>query len=304
MDPRSVSEAFWAAAPSERWPESVRAELNEAVVAAIARAAAAWPALVVPAESFAGFVGARMPDTDDPLAALATLRMEELFLCCACLAGLPAAITELEKSFVGEAGRALGRLGLGAHERDEALQHARAKLLAGGPDGQPKLSQFSGQGSLAGWIRVVIVRSALNARRTERRHAPRDDDLLAQRIAGDADDPELAVVKARYGQSLAEAVAAAFRKLTSEQRNLLRMYVIDGLTLNDLGRMHAVDASTISRWLARIRGNLLAEARNQLLARHALRPSECDSVMRVVQGDLFVTVERLLRTEPSDSAEG
>jgi RNA polymerase sigma-70 factor (ECF subfamily) len=270
----------------------------------VQRARSAWPALALEPETFVRFVAARMPETDDPVAALAALRAEELYLCCACLAGAPTAIAELEKSFVGEASRALGRLGLSAHERDEALQHARAKLLAGGPDGQPKLTQFSGQGSLAGWIRVVVVRSALNARRSERRHAPRDDDVLAQRIAGDADDPELAVVKARYGASLAEAVAAAFRKLTSEQRNLLRMYVIDGLTLNDLGRMHAVDASTISRWLARIRSNLLAEARNQLLARHALRPSECDSVMRVVQGDLFVTVERLLRTEPSDSADG
>ncbi len=148
------------------------------------------------------------------------------------------------------------------------------------------------------------MRSALNARRSERRRAAHDDELLARRIASETDAPELELMRARYSESLAKAVALAFRRLTSEQRNLLRMYVIDGLTLTELARMHAVDASTVSRWLSRIRARLLDEAKHGLLARHALRPSECDSLMRVVQHDLFVSVERLLQTEPSDSVDG
>jgi RNA polymerase sigma-70 factor, ECF subfamily len=301
---RALSEAFCAAASRADLSDEQHAELGAALRSAATEAASTWPSIGMKPEQFARFVGERVAATEDPVVALGLLRLDELYLCCACLSGSAAAIAELERGFVSEAARALSRLGLSPHEREDALQHARAKLLAGGEDRKPKLAQFSGQGSLAGWLRVVIVRSALNARRAERRHASRDDDMLAERIAGEAEDPELDVVRARYADSLAEAVSKAFRGLTSEQRNLLRLYVIDGLTLGELGRMHSVDASTISRWLARIRAKLLADARNHLLARHALRPSECDSVMRVVRSGLFVTVERLLRTEPSETSGG
>ena len=259
--------------------------------------------MTVDADAFARFVAERIPEGDDPDAALASLHVDELYLCCACLAGSPAAVAELEHQFVAEAARALGRLGLSSAERDEALQLAREKILTASPEAPPRLAQFSGQGSLAGWMRVVVVRAGLNLRRDERRHAPRDDELLATRIAGEADDPELDIIKSRYADALAQAVAEAFRRLTSEQRNLLRMYVIDGLTLGDLGRLHDVDQSTISRWLAKIRANLLAEARGWMLERLALRPSECDSLMRVVRSELHVTVERLLGTEPGGSAD-
>jgi RNA polymerase sigma-70 factor (ECF subfamily) len=268
------------------------------------RAAQAWPETSTRAEEFVHFMADRFPETDDPLGALEALRIEELALCFTCLSGSQRALLELEKVFVAAAGAALGRLGLSHHAQEEAMQRARAKLLAGGANAEPKLAQYSGQGSLGGWIRVVVVRTALNAQRSERRLAPRNDDVLATRLAEDARDPELDIIKARYSQTLADAVSAAFRRLTSEQRNLLRMYVIDGLTLAELGRMRSVDASTISRWLARIRAKLLEEARNHLMEEHAMHASECESLMRVVRSGLHVTIERLLATENPDTVDG
>ena len=298
-----LAEVLWGASPSAAWPASSKGEIERAIAAGLGRARSVYPDFVVSAPAFVRFVAQRMPETGDPLALLATLHWEELYLSFACLARSPKALAVLEKSYVAEAVAALRRLGLGESQQEDALQRARTKLLTGGADAQPKLSQYSGQGSLAGWIRVVVVRTALNAQRAERRHAPRDDDALASRIAGEGADPEIEVMRARYSETLAEAVAEAFRRLSSEQRNLLRMYVIDRLTVTELGRLHGVDPSTISRWLARIRGKLLEDARGHLLERFGMRPSECESVMRAIRTGLHVTVERLLATEAPDTSE-
>lgn len=297
-------EAFRAAAPAaSAWPPEVDAAFAPALSAALERAAATWPEIDADTTAFARFVAERFPETDDPIGTLDALRLDELYLCFASLQGVSKAVAELDKSFISDAVAALRRIGLSDHARDEALQRARVKLLTGGADGEPKLTQYSGQGSLAGWIRVVVVRTALNAQRAERRHLPQDDDVLATRIAGDAEDPELGIIKARYAESLADAVAAAFRRLTSEQRNLLRLYVIDKLTLAELGRLHNVDASTISRWLARIRAKLLEDARAHLLSELSMRPSECESLMRAVQSGLHLTLSRLLATEAPGTAD-
>jgi RNA polymerase sigma-70 factor (ECF subfamily) len=303
LERHPLADVLCEAAGAPGWKVAERSELERALAAGLARATAQYPDFVVSTPAFVRFVAQRLPETNEPPAALARLRWEELYLAFACLARSPKALALLEKSFVGDAIAALRRLGLSESAREEALQRAREKLLTGGGEAQPKLTQYSGQGSLAGWIRVVVVRTALNALRAERRHAPRDDDALASRIAADGADPEIEVMRARYSQTLTEAVAEAFRKLSSEQRNLLRMYVIDRLTVTELGRLHGVDPSTISRWLARIRGKLLEEARNQLLERFGMRPSECESVMRAIRTGLHVTVERLLATEEPETGE-
>jgi RNA polymerase sigma-70 factor (ECF subfamily) len=304
MNEDTLLHVFAAVAPTGAWPESATSALGAGVVAAVQRAVASCPEVAGQPEAFVRFFGERFPETDDPLTMIESLRVEEMALCFSALQGSQRALRELERTFVAAAGSALGRLGLSPHARDEAMQRAREKLLAGGPNAAPKLTQYAGQGSLGGWIRVVVVRTALNTQRAERRMAPRDDDVLATRIAHDAEDPEIEIIKGRYAQTLADAVSEAFRRLTSEQRNLLRMYVIDGLTLAELGRMHGVDASTISRWLARIRSKLLDEARNHLLEQYAMRASECESLMRVVRSGLHVTIERLLATESPDTVDG
>lgn len=296
--PRPLCSAFREAAPAGTAADS--AELELALRDAAERGGRAWPGVRVDELAFARFLGERVPGDVAPSVALGELRIEELYLCCACLAGSKAAVAELDRRFISDSARALGRFGQSPESRDEALQLAREKLLSGAP---PKLAQYSGKGALGGFIRVVVVRTALNTQRAEKRHVPRDDDLLATRIAEDSADPELHVMKAQYADTLAQAVAGAFRRLTSEQRNLLRLYVIDQLSLAELGKLHAVDASTISRWLTKIRARLLEEAQAELLERHALRPSECASVMRLVRSDLHLSIARLLQTEPAGTVE-
>ncbi len=285
------------------WQPEVRAQVAPVLEAALANVSVQHADLGERRSEFLQFAAERFAETDDPVGAMRALRLEELWQCFAALSGETASVAELEKMFSAEAEVGLRRLSLSRTAKEEAVQRARVKLFVGEPDRSPKLAQYSGHGSLAGWMRVVVVRTALNAQRGERRHAPRDDDVLANRIADDARDPELEIIKARYASALSEAVAAAFRRLTSEQRNLLRMYVIDQLTLTELSRINNVDASTISRWLAKIRAKLLEEAQSHLIERHAMRPSECESLFRAVQSNFHVTVERLLVAEPEDQVE-
>lgn len=298
-----LSTAYRAALPPELAVSADSRRLEGALAQLAERGAEAWPGVRVDPAVFARFLGQKTPADAEVFQYLDELHIEELYLCCACLEGSAAAIAELDRRFVTDAARALGRFGSDAEARREALQRAREKLFAPGADGLPKLAQYSGRGALGGWIRVVVVRTALNTQRTEKKHVPRDDDLLASRLSENAHDPEMLAMKSEYADALADAVARAFRRLTGEQRNLLRLYVIDGLSLAELGRLHSVDASTISRWLTKIRSRLLEDSQKELLDRHALRPSECASVMRLVQSDLHLSVARLLETEPSGTVE-
>lgn len=302
-DDAPTTQAFFEHAAISQWQPELRAEVDALLRAGLAPLGAARPEFMQRQAEFLAFVAERFGQPEDAAAAMRSLRFEELWLCFCAVGGQDAAVTELEKMFSAEAEVGLRRLSLSASAKEEAMQRARVKLFVGQQDKPAKLAQYSGHGSLGGWMRVVVVRTALNAQRAERRHAPRDDDVLASRIADDARDPELEVIRARYASALSEAVAEAFRRLTGEQRNLLRMYVIDRLTLTELSRLHSVDASTVSRWLAKIRGKLLEDAQSHLMQRHAMRPSECESLFRAVQSNFHLTIERLLHTEPEGHAE-
>jgi RNA polymerase sigma-70 factor (ECF subfamily) len=93
-----------------------------------------------------------------------------------------------------------------------------------------------------------------------------------------------------FRQSFVEAVAA----LPPRERNLLRQNVIDGLSIDDLGKLYGAHRATAARWLAEARKELLAGTRVRLVERVGIPEDECDSIMRLVHSQLDVTLRRLL----------
>jgi RNA polymerase sigma-70 factor (ECF subfamily) len=169
----------------------------------------------------------------------------------------------------------------------------RARLLVGDGPTPPGIAQYAGIGSLEGWLRVAAVRTALNAIRGAKREVRARESLLAA-VGEPITEPELALVKVRYRGALEQATVKAFEQLPADQRELLRLYVVDGLTLEELSRIHDVHTATVSRWLTRIRDKIAADARRYFASECHLPPSECDSLLRVVQSEMHVSVARLL----------
>ena len=273
-------------------------ELSRALGALVARAQKAWPALPLsPAELIrhaaerlpADLAAARAP------AALDALHAEDLLLTFACARGLPAALNEFDRLFLsgGVLRAAVARIESSPAFTDEVRQVLREKLLLGASGRPPRIAEYSGRGSLTSWVRVVAVRVALDLRPAAVQTVA--NDQLEEVAAVGQVEPELRYLKDRYGAAFEEATTAAFGTLDDEQCNLLRLQLVDGLRTAQIATLFHVDRSTIKRRLAACREQLLTESRRRLCEKLGLSPTEFESLAGVVQSQLNLSVERLLR---------
>jgi RNA polymerase sigma-70 factor (ECF subfamily) len=176
---------------------------------------------------------------------------------------------------------------------DEIAQRTRVRLLVGDDGAPPRIASYRGTGPLRAWAAITAQRLALNARRD----APRDaagDDILAD-VVDREPDPEIRHLKALYRVEFRESLVAALADLADRARALLRLRFVEGLELAQIGRLYRVHESTASRWISAALDDVAAATRRRLAARLAVTPETADSVARIVQSQLDLSIARLLR---------
>jgi RNA polymerase sigma-70 factor (ECF subfamily) len=262
--------------------------------------AAAWPRVRVEADELAQYLAARGEEAPDPQH-LSDDAAAELYLACACARGDETALARFDARFLDVVPAALAHMKLPAATVDEVRQMVREKLLVVDGDGVRKLDRYAGQGKLRGLIKVVAVRTAISVLRKTRREAPLGDDALAA-IPTPEHDPELAYMKARYRSEFKIAFEVAARQLESRDRNLLRLHLLDGVTLEQIAEMYSVHRATVVRWLAKVRDKLFSNTRKHMRERLDVSPEEFESLMGLIQSRLDVSVQRMLQTR-DDGAE-
>ena len=72
--------------------------------------------------------------------------------------------------------------------------------------------------------------------------------------------------------------------------------VLGGLTVDQVGEVYGVHRATATRWLAKIRAQVLADTRGELAQELSVPARELESIMQLVQSRLDVSVQRLLET--------
>ena len=287
---------FRAHAPPAAGRAAPALELERALNDLIARSSHAWPQLAVPPDELVRCAARQLPPSVDgpgTPAALAQLHAEDLHLACACALGVPGALEAFDLAFFGPSfARVLSRFDPSAGFVDEVRQSLREKLLVSKSGAPPRIAEYSGRGALANWVRVAALRAAVDLRRRdgEPTAAKQEDDAVATAAA-----PDLLYLKGRYGKEFQEAVSTAFASLDDEQCNLLRLQHVDGLRTAQIAALFHVDRSTIKRQLASCRAKLLDETQRILRERLGMSPTEFQSVARLVQSQLHLSVERLLR---------
>lgn len=257
------------------------AEHDARVIGWLARGRAAFPTLAHDDDRLAAWLRERAGDRDDVPA-------EDLTLACACAAGDDAAIEVFAARHLPRLAPALRHAGLDDAAIAEVEQELVALLFVG--DGAPHITTYTGRGDLHGWLKVIAVRLALRRRERDARHT--GDDALVH-LAAD-DDPRLAHLRATAGAELRAAFADALASLTSGDRTLLRQHHLDGVTLDALATAHRVHRATIARRLAMARQAVAERTRDALVARLGLATAELDSVVRLVQSQLDVSLRRQL----------
>jgi RNA polymerase sigma-70 factor (ECF subfamily) len=86
----------------------------------------------------------------------------------------------------------------------------------------------------------------------------------------------------------------ALERLEDRERLLLRLYLVSGMTMEDIGKTLGVAHQTVSRRLVKARKRLLADVRDQLAGLLKVSKSELRSIVRLVASELNLSISRLL----------
>ena len=223
------------------------------------------------------------------------LHLENLWLATACGDGDPAALAAFEKEILPAALAGAARIDASPDFRDELAQTVR-QLLFAPRSGAPRIADYRGRGSLVGWTRAVALRCGLRLRKN-RGGLP--GDVALEQVASAA-SPELLCIQAEFRGEFQQAFAAALRGLDRRDRTLLRLHLVERMTLEWLASANGVHRTTIVRWLASARAEVLKSTRAQLTTLLKLERAEVDNMINAVGSRLDLSLSQLLRTTGGD----
>jgi RNA polymerase sigma-70 factor (ECF subfamily) len=274
---------------SERDGALAQTELRETARRRFEAGRAAWPELTLDANAFERYFARHAAIDPGPLEAHAA----DMYLACACSLGVSGALAAFERTFFGDLSRAVAAVDSSQAFVEEVLQATRERLLVGTSAEPSKIADYAGRASLRSWLSAVAVRWAISQRRrkSDQRHetfTAEDDRRLA--MGG----PEFDYLRGRYKDAFEDAVRDAIERLPAKQRLLLRLNLVDGMSIDKLAVAYHVGRSTAARWLASARSALLEEARREMRAKLGLTASELESIGADMRSQLEVSILRLL----------
>ena len=254
----------------------------------ISVARAAWPELDIPDDVFAAYVASRR---SAGVGADAYLPAADLYLACACVHGLPAALAAFEQRCLANLVDALVRQDLPRPVAEDAVQNVRQKLLCPPVGTICRINEYQGAGSLPGWVKVIAMREALQILRKER-PIPLDEQVVELPL--ETSNPELDHFRKVYLERFREALLGTLAELPRRDRNVLRQQYVYRMSIDQIGAIHRVHRVTASRWEVKARTALLAGTRRRLMRNLKVSASELESIMRVIQSQLDISLLRYL----------
>jgi len=285
------AEAFWAALGPTRLQN--RPAIEARLEAQLAAARDRWPAVEIDGEAFAAHWAERLARTPDPEAAVEQLHVADLYLAFGCASGEVNALRAFAVQLAA-AGAAVRGVDASPAFVDEVLQRLQTRVLVAEAGATPRILEYAGRGSLENWLRAGALRLALNARRDARRGPDPLPEVSQFEAAAPTGDLQFELMRGRYGADFGRALRQAFGELESQERNVLRLHFLEGLSLNQIGAMYQVNKSTISRRMARARETLLGRTRERLEEQLSIQPSELDSLLELLGPRLDLSLASVL----------
>jgi len=201
------------------------------------------------------------------------------------------ALDRYERELVPAIAAQARRRGCSDDEIGDLQQILRARLLVGDGDG-PAIARYEGKSPLRAWVLVAAMRDAIRIRQRAEREAAHDFEDLEQLV----DRDELATPsldKERYRDVFRAAFRAAIHALAPRERNVLRMHLLDGLTIDQLGAAHGVPRATAARWLTQAREAVSKSVRRDMMKQLGTDPFETDALLRWVQSRIDLSLSGL-----------
>jgi len=294
---RSLLDAFRAAlggvaAPgvSTLDPDALQALL----AAACLRGRAAFPQLALDDEAFAEHLGRAVRLGEPDVSSIDGLAIEDLFLACACLQGVRGAPAVFDARYGATMRGAVGRI-VSAADIDEVHQQLQKSLLVGSETSPPKIGSYAGKAPLERWVGVSARRAALMWLRENRTEHDARAAASAQPTLASTAHPETAYMKEKYRGAFEGALAQALERLPEQERALLRLHLVNGVSLEKIGTMFSVSQPTASRWLAAARAKLLDDVKQTLAPQLGTSSAELASLAGMVASRIDLSLSTLLK---------
>jgi RNA polymerase sigma-70 factor, ECF subfamily len=257
----------------------------------------AWPAFPIDLQPFVERVAGLLDEAEPAEAELRRLAVADLFLAYACSLNNDLALRAFAERCDGDLRIIASRLHVPHDDFDDFRQRLWNKLFLASNGHAPKILDYSGKGELQSWFRVVAARSILDELRNARRSEPGRTFSTVSSLweSARAADPELASIRQRYKANFRQAFERAVGQLEPEERNLLKCHYILSMSTEELAGAFGTHKATAARRVARAREKLLTHTRAQLKSHLGVDSSELDSVMRLFDTEMSVSLSRLLR---------
>jgi RNA polymerase sigma-70 factor (ECF subfamily) len=247
----------------------------------------AWPGLALSPEAFVRHLASRRELPDD----LAVVRAADLYLACACASRVRGAVEAFDRAHLGKLDRYLARLRPSPSFVDEVRQVLGEKLFVGSGGAPPKIGEYDGEGALESWVRVIALRAAIDLQRQGGAVAP-DERGRDEPATG---DPEIGYLKERYRHAFSAAFRGAVEALGAEDRELLRLRFVDGLTQVEVAARLGVHRATVVRRLDAAQEAVTGGARRLLRAQLGATEDELKSLAGVMRSQIELSLPGLLK---------
>jgi len=251
------------------------------------------------AESFVDHLRTRSLRDEDAVKAV-SLRLGDLYLACACAAGLPKAIACFETVILSHVPSIIASIDRSSSFAQEVCQVLRTKLLCGSEGIDSAIVNYKGRASLLTWVRIAAQRTALDLRRNRHdRQSQGLDDVLLEKLPA-AVNHEKDYVRRQIQNELRAALIIALTNLSAEERNLLRLKYVGGLTGDEIATALGISRATVVRKQSAALLSIKAATRQILSDKLRLSIAELDSLVESACSHLELSLSLLLKDEFED----
>jgi RNA polymerase sigma-70 factor (ECF subfamily) len=281
----TLAEVFMRERPGQRLP----ADLDARLQAVVARGRQAWPELGFDPIHLVGRLA--MVIGDDVETELDVLHAEDFALGIACLERRPGALEALDRVCGGAVAAAVARIDRSRELFDEVHQILWQRLFVGTPEQSPRILSYAGRGPLAAWIAVAAQRIALDLRRDAVRNLgePEVESMLSAR-----EHPEIDYLRTRYKGQFEQAVRAALAALPDRDRLLLRLTAVSGLSHEQVAAVYGVNQSTVTRWIAKVRAQVLKATSDEFCGKLGVPETEFRPLADMLMSQIDLSISRVL----------
>lgn len=221
---------------------------------------------------------------------------EELSLAIACAAGDPVATGAFEREVLSPVLGSARRLVKTSDSLQELAQIVRVRLLQRRPEAAPRIADYNGSVPLRAWVRVIVRHCAINLEAARPGQGENLEAHLDRLVQGAT--PEQLVGRDQFSGRFQTAFSEAVHGLEPRARAVLRLHLVDGVSLEGLAKVYGVHRATVARWIATARAAVL-EGTRQALARELGENADVDSLMCTALSNLDVNLSSVFRDASS-----